>query len=95
MDDPAAYARQVRADRAAILRELGDGTRSLRITLRHVPSALKTCKVSVVLRAARNMGPVGVQKACEAAMVWPDVQLGDVHHNRREFLITKLPKRAK
>lgn len=95
MDDPAAHARQVRSDRAAILRELGDGTRSLRITLRTVPSALETCKISVVLHATRNMGPVGVRKTCEAAGVWPDIQLGKIHPNRRGFLIECLPKRAK
>ena len=95
MDDPAAHARQARAARARILRELGDGSRSLRITLRTPPSALKTCKISVVLRAARNMGPVGVQKACEDAGIWPDVPLGDIHPNRIKFLIYNLPKRAK
>jgi hypothetical protein len=95
MDDPAAHARQARSARAAILRELGDGTRSLRITLRTPPSDLKTCKLDLVLGAAKNMGPVGVYKTCEAVGVWPTLPLGSLNQTTRQMLIDNLPKRAK
>ena len=95
MDDPAAHAREARAARARILRELGDGSRSLRITLRTPPSALKTAKVGTVLGATRNMGPVGVQKTCEAAGVWPEASVGLLRQRQRTALINNLPKRAK
>ncbi len=95
MDDPAAHARQARAARAAILRELGDGTRSLRITLRTPPSDLKTCKILTVLMATRNMGPVGSRKVLESCAIWPGTTLGNINSESRKAIIHYLPKRAK
>lgn len=88
-------ARRVRSARAAYLRDLGSGRRSLRETLRRPPESLKTAYVWDLLMATHNLGPTGCRKTLAVANVDGTLLVGELTSNQRRSIDKALPKRAK
>lgn len=95
MTNDIEHARAVRAQRAAILRGLGDGGLSLPTVLRNPPDAVKACPVYDLVKATHNMGPIGAKRALREARVYPLKLVRNLRTSEVEALIQKLPKRAK
>lgn len=89
------HARAVRARKAAIMRALGDGSLSVKSTLRAPPSEVKTCTVFDLIAGSRGMGPTGTERTLSEARVSPVKKVGDLTEYEVKIIIRKLPKRAK
>lgn len=76
------------------MRDLADGSRSLRATLRWPPRPLSTCTVFAVIVKSKNMGPTGAKKVLADAGVDPLAQFGYMKSSCRIKIINHLPKRA-
>jgi hypothetical protein len=94
MQGDIEYANRVRARRNEILRELGDGSRSLRGSI-YLPLAA-ICQVSVyhLIETAYKMGPKGARKVLDQANVDPLSPVGQLTPKQRTDIIDALPKRA-
>jgi hypothetical protein len=92
---PIKKARSIRADRASVLAELEEGTRSLRGVLREPPVALQGCQIYRILEAAPGMGPETTKKVLQDAGVWPLQALYAVSKLKRRAILDELPERIK
>lgn len=88
------HAREARARKAELLRDLSTGRMSLPEALRANPRALRRTILWDILRAARGMGPVGCRIACEDANLNPMITREHFNSSDIERLIQNLPKRA-
>lgn len=94
MGDTTA-ARRARSAKAAYLRDLGTGRRSLRTVLRSTPIVLNTAYVWEVLMATHNLGPVGCRKTLAQAEVDGTLLMEELTSMQRRRIDKSLPKRAK
>lgn len=89
------HAREARARKAELLRDLSTGRITLEEALTANPRALRTTPLYAVLGAAHKMGPVGVQQTCEESKVFPTTLMGVLTRGEIKRIIEALPKRVR
>lgn len=95
MTNDIEHARAVRLRKAAIMRALGDGSLSVKATLRAPPNEVKKCTVFDLIAGSRGMGPTGTERALNEARVSPVKRVGNLTTTEVKAIIHKLPKRAR
>lgn len=88
-------ARRVRSARAAYLRDLGSGRRSLRKVLKTPPAILEKVYIIDLLMATHNLGPSGCRKILDTTGIDGAHTLEELDLHQRKSLLNSLPKRAK
>lgn len=90
------HARELRSQRAGVLRELGAGKLKVREIIAGNPSpgCIDTLDVYDILLRAKGLGRDTCRVMFERAGVWPHTRLLDLTPAQRERLLDELPARV-